>query len=75
MALHDIRFYQLEANIAGDWEPIAGHGYATSGPFRDLLDFLELSPAQRLRRVADTGNNWKPDWFFLKEKGKRKWVC
>jgi hypothetical protein len=75
MALHEIRFYQLEANIAGNWEPIPGHGYATPGPFHDLLNFLEMSKAQRLRRVAGPSDDWKPDWFFVKEKGKRKWVC
>jgi len=71
----EIRHYQLEANIAGNWEPILGQGYATPGPFRDLLNFLEMSPAQRLRRVTGLRGGWKPDWFFLKGRGVRKWVC
>ena len=52
--------YQLEANIAGDWVPIDSMVYGCAEhKFRELLQHLQLTPGQRLRKVnKKVGTLW-----------------
>jgi hypothetical protein len=65
-------YYQLEACIAGNWEPVPGYVYSTTD-FRLLLDTIEpLQSGQRLKRIFFNGTETLRADYICNEKGIRK---
>jgi len=63
-----LRFFQLEANVAGVWEKVIGHVYATFD-LHKMLEIFPLSEGQRLKRIPDTN----ADFMHTRNGGIVQW--